>query len=130
MNSKKGRLSRAKKILLVTAGSLLLVLAALGMVLPVLPTTPFVLLAALCFSSSSDRMYNLVLQNRYFGSYIENYRTKQGVPKSVKIRSIIVLWALLILSGILVDQLWIRLLLVAVGVGVTTHLLLLKTKIE
>ena len=71
-----------------------------------------------------------MLQNRYFGSYIENYRTKQGVPKSVKIRSIIVLWALLILSGILVDQLWIRLLLVAVGVGVTTHLLLLKTKIE
>ncbi|NLA87043.1 MAG: DUF454 domain-containing protein [Clostridiales bacterium] len=117
-----------KKIILLISGWLLIAVAAVGVLLPVLPTTPFVILAALCFSFSSERLYKLLLGNRIFGPYIENYRTKQGVSAVHKARAIITLWVLLIISAGIARVLWVTLLLAAVGLGVTTHLLLIKTK--
>jgi uncharacterized membrane protein YbaN (DUF454 family) len=81
-------------------------LGTLGVFLPVLPTTPFVILAGVCFSASSPKMYEVIRKSKFFGPYIENYRNKTGVPLSVKITSIISMWLLLALSVFLVQKTW------------------------
>jgi len=116
------------KILLMVLGALALGLGAIGIFLPLLPTTPFVLLAALCFSKSNRKFYERICNNRYFGPYIENHRTKQGVPLSLKIKSIITLWASLGFSMLFVQSRGVYGILFTVGVCVTAHLLLIKTK--
>ena len=117
-----------KKRLLFLCGWVLIGLGAIGVVLPILPTTPFVLLAAICFSSSSEQAYRFLLKSRVFGPYIENYKTKRGISPAEKARAIIVLWVMLAVSATLMRRLWLILLLAAVGIGVTVHLLMLKTR--
>lgn len=117
-----------RRVLLLVAGWLLLILGGIGVLLPVLPTTPFVLVAAGCFSCASPRLYGLLLRSRLFGPYVENYRTKQGVPMAAKVRGIAVLWLLLTVSMISMRKSWMTVLLLVVGAAVTAHLLLLKTK--
>lgn len=117
-----------KRILLLCAGWALLALGAVGILVPVLPTTPFVLAAAGCFSFASPKLYGVLLKSKFFGPYVENYRTKQGVPMDAKIRGIVMLWVLLIISMVAMQKLWLTLLLLVVGLAVTAHLLLLKTR--
>ena len=117
-----------KKAVLTICGWLLVALGALGMVLPLLPTTPFLLLAAICFSASSPKASRFLLRNRFFGPYIEHYRTGRGVGAAAKARAIVFLWVLLIISAVIIARLWAIVLLAVVGAGVTVHLLLLKTR--
>ena len=117
-----------KRYILIACGVALLALGAVGIVIPVLPTTPFVLLAAGCFSASSPKAYRFLVRNRFFGPYIAHYRSGGGISRAAKARGIIVLWLLLIVSAVLADKLWLYLLLSAVGIGVTLHLLLIKTR--
>ena len=117
-----------KKLILTASGCICLGLGAVGVVLPVMPTTPFVLLAALCFSAGNNKIAKWLQQSRVFGPYIENYHTKQGVSRTRKAVSIIFVWTGLIISMVMVQSLWICVMLVMVGVGVTIHLLLIKTK--
>jgi len=119
---------KLKIVLLVTLGLACLGLGAVGVALPVLPTTPFVLLAAACFSASSKRMHAWLSRNRFFGPYIEHYRTGTGIKMSLKIASLVFLWAGLVLSMLAVRTWWIYLILGLVGAGVTAHLLLIKTR--
>ena len=119
---------KIKKPILIFLGFLFLGFGSLGVILPVMPTTPFVLLAALCFSTSSKKFYDWLRCNRIFGPYIENYRTKQGISIWHKIASVIFLWTGLIISMAIVQTVWIYIVLGIVGVGVTIHLLLIKTK--
>lgn len=119
---------KIRNIFLTILGFACLGLGALGVVLPVLPTTPFVLLAALCFSISNKKFHDRLRRNRVFGQYIENYHTKQGISMSLKIASIAFLWTGLTISMVMVRAVWIYVLLGIVGAGVTTHLLLIKTK--
>ena len=105
-----------------------LVYSAVGVVTPILPTTPLVLAAFFCFTQSSEKAEKWISNNRYFGSYIENYKTKQGVPFDVKLKSIIFLWITLLISIIFIKQYLIFLLLILVGSVVTAHILLLKNQ--
>jgi len=116
------------KLLFVALGCVFLGLGAVGLVMPLVPTTPFVLLSAICFSKSSRKIHSWLSRLPFFGSFIENYRTKQGIKKSLKVISILSVWASLITSMILLQTLWISLLLMVVGASVTTHILLIKTK--
>lgn len=104
-------------------------LGAIGVALPVLPTTPFIILAAICFSGSSPRMYIWLSESRYFGEFITNYREGSGVSRRTKVISLFFLWTLLLVSmyfsGIIVAM-----ILAIVGVCVTAHILLLKGRIE
>lgn len=106
----------------------MLALGAVGILIPVMPTTPFVLVAAGCFSFASPKLYGVLLKSRFFGPYVENYRTKQGVPVDAKVRGIVMLWVLLLISIISMRKLWMTILLLVVGAAVTAHLLLLKTR--
>lgn len=119
-----------RKVLLLAAGWALLALGAVGAFVPVLPTTPFVLVSAGCFSCASPRLYGALSRNRFFGPYIENYRAKTGITNAAKARGIIVVWALLILSMAHLRRLPITLALIAVGIGVTIHLLMIRKRVD
>ena len=116
-----------KKYLLILAGSISLVLGIIGIVIPVLPTTPFLLLASFCYLRSSKRLYDWMLNNRFFGPYIYNYLTYRAIKRSVKVVTLILLWLALAVSIVLVSNVYLRIFLVAVGVGVSIHVLSLKT---
>jgi uncharacterized membrane protein YbaN (DUF454 family) len=105
-------------------------LATAGVFLPILPTTPFLLLAAACFARSSERLYRWLHENRWFGPFLTRYRAGLGVPLVSKLMILTLLWVTLAASAFLAmpDRLWwVRLILAAVGLGVTTHLLWIPT---
>ncbi len=117
-----------KKFLLILAGSFSLILGLIGIVVPLLPTTPFLLLSAACFFKSSDKLYNKLISNKYLGSYIKNYREKKGVPRKVKILAISTLWATILFSAIfIINLIWVKILLLVIASAVTYHILKLKT---
>jgi uncharacterized membrane protein YbaN (DUF454 family) len=116
------------RVLLIACGMLCVVLGVLGLFVPVLPTTPFLLLAAICYARSSERFYHWFLNNQWFGEYIKNYREGRGIPLREKTLTLIALW-LTIGSTILlvVSAWWGQLILLGVAVGVTIHLVRTKT---
>jgi uncharacterized membrane protein YbaN (DUF454 family) len=126
----KGGSGRIKKMLLIVAGIVSLTLGGIGVFLPLLPTTPFVLLAAACFAGSSPSMHRRLSSSRFFGEYIENYRTGGGVRKSVKIRALVFLWTGLSISAAVTLRPVVWVILAFVGVCVSTHILMLKTRDE
>ncbi len=116
-----------KKYLLISAGSTSLGLGIIGIVIPVLPTTPFLLLAAFCYLRSSKRLYDWMLKNRVFGPHVYNYLTYRAIKGSVKVVTLMLLWFTLTVSIVLVSNVFLRIFLAAVGVGVSIHVLSLKT---
>lgn len=72
-------------------GYFFLGLGVLGVVLPILPTTPFLLLSAGCFIRSSKRTYDWLLSNKYFGEYLENWYESGSISRRAKIASVIVM---------------------------------------
>ena len=110
-------------------GSVFLALGVLGVPLPVLPTTPFLLLAAACFLRGSPRMHAWMMTNRYFGTYLAEYRAGHGIPMRTKVAAIALLWAGIGASAtfFLEGALW-RTVLVAVAVVVTVHIALIKRR--
>lgn len=119
-----------KRVFFFSLGVTLLGVGAIGAVLPVLPTTPLVIASAFCFGKSSKRAERWISRNRYFGSYINNYKTKKGVPQDVKIKSLVFLWVMLIASMLIANQGYLYILLMVVGMGVSAHILLLKTMVK
>jgi uncharacterized membrane protein YbaN (DUF454 family) len=117
------------KGLLIIIGIISVGLGILGMFLPVLPTTPFLLLAAACFARSSKRFYHWLLNNKWFGSYIKNYREGKGIPIRIKILSMGFMWITILTSSIFfLDIIYIRILLIVIAIIVTIHISLIKTK--
>ncbi|KPU43550.1 inner membrane protein YbaN [Oxobacter pfennigii] len=119
-----------KNIALSTCGWLLLSLAFAAVFIPVLPTTPLVLLAAVCFSSGNPKMSQGLEKSYVFGPYIVAWRTKQGISKERKIAAIFVLWLMLLISMVMVRKIWLVVFLTLVGIGVTIHLVMLKTAVK
>lgn len=117
----------SKKLLLL-AGTLCVGLGILGMFFPILPTTPFLLLAAFCYMRSSHRFYQWLVTNRLFGAYIRNYRAGLGIPLTQKVLTLMLLWVSIgYAAGFVVTPWWGKLALAAIAVGVTIHLLTIKT---
>lgn len=116
------------RVVFITAGTVSVGLGILGIFLPLLPATPFFLLAAVCYSNGSERLYNWLLENRYFGSYIKNYREKKGIPLRAKITAIIFLN---ITMGytifFVVHHFWLKALLFLIAIGVIIHISSMKT---
>ncbi len=122
------RLNPLQRFLFFLAGTISLGLAILGIPLPLLPTTPFLLLSAYCYARSSERFYYWLLNHRYFGEHISNYRDHGGTTARVKAVAIAMLWVTISISAIFaVSQMWVRLLLLAIAIGVTIHISSLKT---
>jgi hypothetical protein len=116
------------RTLLILAGTICLGMGVVGMFLPVLPTTPFLLLAAYCYARSSRRFYTWLITNRWFGEYIRNYREGRGIPLKQKVLTITLLWVSIgYAAGFVAPQWWLRLILVGIAAGVTIHLVRTKT---
>jgi uncharacterized membrane protein YbaN (DUF454 family) len=119
------------KLFLIAAGIISLTLGIIGIFLPLLPTTPFLLLSAACFVRSSDRLYQWLITHKWFGAYIRNYREHKAITKQSKIIAITLLWATIGTTAIFfMEKLWIRVLLAGIAVGVTVHILKFKTLTE
>ena len=114
--------SHILKALLILGGTLCVALGVIGIFLPLMPTTVFLLLAAACYARSSDRFYQKLLNNRFLGAYIRNSREGRGMRRRDKAVTLTVLWlgigATIIWSA---HTLWLRLLLLAIATGVTVH---------
>jgi len=116
------------RVLFFVTGSIFLALGAIGVALPVLPTTPFLLLALACYCRSSERMTYWMLNNKYFGNYIRNYKEGKGIPLKTKLFAITILWITLVYSAIFIIPILIaQVILFGVAVAVTLHLIQLPT---
>ena len=122
------RPTRATGLLLKIAGTVFLILGGVGIVLPLLPTTPFLLLAAVCYARSSESWYHWLLHNRWFGSYIRNWHEGKGIPMKTKVLSILFLILTLGYSAAFVVPFLIgKVALIIVAVCVSVHILSLPT---
>ena len=120
--------NRAKNAILIICGFFFVVIGVIGIVLPVLPTTPFLLLAAACFAKSSEKWHNWLLSNKLFGDYLRNYQEGRGIPLNVKITAITFLWATILISIHFFIEHWIiEIILITISAAVTIHLITIKT---
>jgi len=117
------------------AGTICLVLGAIGIVLPILPTTPFLLASAACYYKSSPKMHKWLLNNKWFGEYIKNYQEGKGIPRKTKLIALTVLWVTIGISTIFfLDQILplflvlpMQIIMTIVAVLVTVYMLKLPT---
>ena len=124
-------MSSSLRVIHIILGSLCVVLALIGTVAPVLPTTPFLLLAAYFYARSSQRFYTWLTTNRWFGQYIRNYREGRGLPLLHKVITIALVWLSIGSAALLVvSSWWMRAILVIIALGVTLHLARIKTSQE
>lgn len=116
------------KWLLIVIGILSVGLATIGIFVPLLPTAPFLLLASACFIRSSERLYQWLITHRIFGSHIKNYRDHRAITRKARIGVLILLWVSIAYTAFGFERsLILRLLLLLVAVGVTIHVMTLKT---
>ena len=117
-----------RKVVFIIIGLICVFLGLVGIFVPVLPTTPLLLLAAYFFARSSNRVLHWLLNNRWFGRYIRNYREGRGMAVRDKVITLLTLWVSIGLTILfIVENNWVRLLLFGVASGVTLHLLQIKT---
>ncbi len=119
--------SRLLRWLYISLGSLLVAVGVVGIFLPLLPSTVFFLMALGCYGKSSPSAYRWMTTNRLFGRHLREYREEKGATMSTKVVSLVTLWAGIGTSEYFIDNLWVRLALVAVALGVSAHLVLLRT---
>lgn len=110
------------KTVLIIVGMVSVVLGVLGLFLPLLPTTPFLLLASACFARGSDRLHGWLLNHGVFGAYLRSYEEGKGIPLKGKLVAITVMWISMGVSIAMFAQPVLRALLVAIGAGVTLYL--------
>lgn len=112
----------------VLLGSLSLALGLLGIFLPLLPTTPFLLLTAALWIKGSPRLYQRLLAHKRLGPYIRQFQEQRAIPLRAKIVSVSLVWITLGYSaGWLVGNLLLRILLLALATGITVHILSYRT---
>lgn len=122
-------MSKAKRIIYIVLGTCFLIIGAIGIVIPLLPTTPFWLLTCWFYVHSSETLYNRVMHNRYFGSYIRGFVVDKAIPLRSKIISISVMWISTLLTSLwLMGYLWVKILLALISAVVTWHILSYPTK--
>lgn len=122
---------KLKRRLLIAAGTISAAIGIVGIFVPLLPTTPFLLLAAACYLRSSQKFYGWLLNNRFIGAYLRNYLQGKGMPRKIKIITVLLLWVTITCSIIFAVQgLIIRVLLLVIAIGVSIHILLIKTTEE
>ena len=120
--------SRLQRLLFFISGSIFVALATLGVLLPLLLTTPFLLLAAVCYARSSSRFHSWLLANRIFGPTIRQWQESRSIALRTKLIAIFMLMATLGSSIVFFVRLWpVKLLLIAVGLWVIRFLLRLPT---
>ena len=116
------------KYLLILLGSISLALGVIGIFLPLLPTTPFLLLSATLYVRSSDKLYQWLIHQKYLGTYIRNFREHRAIPLRAKIISVSMVWITLSYCAITISgNIWIKALFIVLAICITWHILSYKT---
>ena len=120
-------INKIKKLICTMLGILCLVLAFLGVLLPILPTAPFVLLASILFAQN-DKIKNKLLKSKLFGDFFLDKEKRQGLSLGIKCFLIVLCWVSITFSICLVNKTVVTLILFAIGIITTISLLFSKTK--
>jgi hypothetical protein len=116
-----------KRLLFVTLGTIFLVVGIVGILVPVLPTTPFLLLAASFYARGSRKFHNWLVNNRILGAYLKHYVNGKGMSLRAKLFTILLLWtAISFTVAFVIDELVVRIILILVAIGVSVHIALIK----
>jgi uncharacterized membrane protein YbaN (DUF454 family) len=127
-NSKgKDTLNMVTKITLNIIGSICVALGVIGIFLPLLPTTPFLLLASACYVRGSEKLHSRLMGNRHLGPYLRNIQQKRGIPLRAKVISIAAVWASVLFSVHKVDGVVVESVLIVVGISLSILMLRMKT---
>ena len=126
--NKRKTTSKLSRLALLLAGNLFVAFGILGIFLPLLPTTPFLLLAAACYFRSSEKFYSWLMNNKWLGNYIKNYREKKSIPLKIKVLCLSFLWLTIGYSVFFVVNIFLlRVILILIAIGVTIHVLSIRT---
>ena len=129
MSDQSISISLITKYFYLISGFILVAVGIIGIFLPLLPTTIFMILASVCILKISPKANEWLRNHKILGIYIDNYQNKTGLTRNAKIANIITLWTSISLSAfLLTDELYIRIILLVIAIGVTLHLLMIKTK--
>lgn len=116
------------KIFLIIIGCLSVGMGVLGIFIPLLPTTPLLLLAAACFVKSSPKLYDWLIQHKYMGPYIRNFREHRAIPLKAKIVSVSMVWSTLLFAAFFIANHWgLRFFLLTLAAAISWHILSYKT---
>ena len=112
------------RYILMFLGTVSLILGVIGVFMPVLPTTPFLLLSAALYFRSSPRLYEWLLAHPHLGTYIRNFREHKAIPLRVKIVSVTLVWVTLLYCAFGVAHVWwMRVMFIALATAITVHIL-------
>ena len=117
------------RIFLIIVGCISLALGIIGIFLPMLPTTPFLLLAAAAWVKASPSLYAWLLNHKYFGEYIRNYREHRAIPLRVKIISVSLVWLTIgyCIFAVVDKWWWVQLLMALLATAISWHILSFNT---
>ncbi|GGN30940.1 hypothetical protein GCM10011350_24210 [Marinomonas arctica] len=121
---------QGKRILYLLLGWFSLISGIIGIFLPLLPTTPFVLLAAWCFSKSSKRFHSWLLNHKFFGPIVHDWQSSDGIPRRARNRAILFMWIGMTISMFVVSRFWATIGLLIIGLCVMTYLLRMPIRTE
>ncbi len=117
-----------KKFLYLCAGYCVLGIGIAGIFVPLLPTTPFLILAAVCFLKSSPKKHAWLVNHKIFGFYIKSYLQFRAIPKKAKISALVFLWITITISAVFIVHIfWMKVAVGLIAVGVSVHLVRFKT---
>ncbi len=116
------------KYLFIIVGSISLALGVIGIFLPLLPTTPFLLLTATLYVRSSEKLYQWLIHQKHLGTYIRNFREHKAIPLRAKIISVSMVWITLTYCSLTVsEQIWIKIAFLLLASAISWHILSYKT---
>ena len=112
-----------KKIILMAIGTVTLILGFIGVFLPVIPTTPFVLISLACFVNTSEKMHHFIMTNKYLGPYARAYASGEGIPKKAKFKAVFLIWITIGFSvTFILEPLPLRIMLLVIATIVSTYI--------
>lgn len=118
----------ALKALLIIIGTLSIALGVIGIVVPLLPTTPLILLGAACYVKASDELYQKLIKNKWLGRYIKDFREKNGITLKSKVLSLSLMWISIMGTILFFDiEFWLAAALIIVAVTVSAYILSFDT---
>jgi len=118
-----------KNKLFITFGTVFVILGVIGIFVPLMPSTIFLLIGASCYARGSQRFYSWLMNNRWLGGMIRDYRGGRGIPLRQKLLTMIILWMTIGSSAyFFIENGWVKVLLICIAMGVSLHLIILKTR--
>lgn len=120
-----------KRLCWLLGGCVSLTTGLIGIIVPILPTTPLVILAAFCFSKSSPVLHNWLVTNKYFGRYIADYQRGKGVPTRIKAFAVLIVWTSVLVTLSVIPLFVVKVMMLVIAVLVTIFIFtspLLKKK--